>query len=232
MYRKITNIIQKLFPEPFQSTLLVWETFKWTTLRACSSPWNWIKVLWGCLILDAWPGNDWLVCKWLAFPNWRAQNSWDLMGQRWPLQRKPDWITWRGPPSQEGAWRRHVTTRDNRPAESGDKGSSSAASRGGKGKRFLEIEEPPKEQLRYPQKGTQHSDSKPPRDPTSHYHRTRQVWALLPLTSSFPSLQPWSQMLQGRPDGGEGVEMEPLVTPLPPSPLSSNPEQVLVGRGA
>ena len=30
----------------------------------------------------------------------------------------------------------------------------------------------------------------------------------------------------------EGVEMEQLVTPPLPSPLSSNPEQVLDGRGA
>lgn len=30
----------------------------------------------------------------------------------------------------------------------------------------------------------------------------------------------------------EGAEMEQLVTPPPPSPLSSNPEQVLNGRGA
>ena len=91
-----------------------------------------------------------------------------------------------------------VATRDSRPAEGGDKGSSSAASRGGKGTRFLEIEEPPKEQPRYPQEGNQHSDSKPPRDPTSHYHHTRQVWALVPLISSFPNLRPRSQMLQGR----------------------------------
>ena len=30
----------------------------------------------------------------------------------------------------------------------------------------------------------------------------------------------------------EGVEMEQLITPPLPSPLSSNPEQVLDGRGA
>lgn len=105
----------------------------------------------------------------------KLESSGQLRSYGGPLQEEARLDHLERTPLPGGCLGGQVATRDSRPAEGGDKGSSSAASRGGKGTRFLEIEEPPKEQPRYPQEGNQHSDSKPPRDPTSHYHHTKQV---------------------------------------------------------
>lgn len=95
-------------------------------------------------------GGGWCVNS-LHFQTGELRTAEILWGRDGRCRRKPDWITWRGAPSQEGAWGGQVTTRDSRPAESGDKGSSSAASRGGK--RFLEIEEAPKRTAQVPTGG-------------------------------------------------------------------------------
>lgn len=128
-------------------------------------------------------------------------------------RRKPDWITWRGAPEGclgsarwplETVGLQKVGTRAAHPLPAEEVRDS------------WDRRSPPKEQPRYSQEGNQHLDSKPPRDPISHYDRTRQIWARAAYLF-LPSLQPRNQILQGRQ--GMRRRVEQLVTPLPPSAL-------------
>ena len=83
----------------------------------------------------------------------KLESSGQLRSYGGPLQEEARLDHLERTPSQEGAWGDQVATRDSRPAEGGDKGSSSAASRGGKGTRFLEIEEPSKRTAQVPTGG-------------------------------------------------------------------------------